>query len=148
MERLSKRSLGEYNHTIDAKGRLIFPTKYREQLGEGCIITKGIDNCLYVYDYEAWEAFEEKIDSLPIDMEESRQIQRFFLGSAMEGTFDSQGRILVAPPLREYAGFEKELTLTGVGSRIEIWDRKKYKGEELTNISNITSKFRELGLSL
>ena len=145
---MSKRFLGEYNHTIDAKGRLIFPTKYRDQLGDGCIITKGIDNCLYVFDYEAWSEFEEKIDSLPMDMEESRRIQRFFLGSAMEGSFDTQGRILIAPPLRKYAGFEKEITLSGVGKRIEIWDRQRYEGEELSSINEITSKFRELGLSL
>ncbi len=148
VEKLSKRFYGEYNHTVDAKGRLIFPSKYREQLGEGCMVTKGIDSCLYVYDYEAWAAFEEKIDALPIDMEETRQIQRFFLGSAMEGSFDSQGRILLTQPLRDYAGLEKEITLSGVGSRIEIWNRNRYRDEELANISGITAKFRELGLSL
>lgn len=148
MENIPEMFRGEFNHTIDAKGRLIFPTKYREQLGEGCMITRGIDDCVYAYDMEDWERFEEKIANLPLDMEESRKLQRFFLGSAMEGTFDSQGRILISTPLRKYAGFEKEVTLLGVGNHIEIWDRNKYESAQVSSVNEITSKIRELGLSL
>ena len=112
--------MGEYNHTIDAKGRLIVPSKFREILGDVFVVTKGLDGCLFVYDNEEWKRFEEKLRSLPITNKEARQFVRFFLAGATEAEVDKQGRILIPNVLREFAALTKDVVLVGVGSRIEI----------------------------
>ena len=112
--------MGEYNHTIDAKGRLIIPSKFREILGDAFVVTKGLDGCLFVYDNEEWKRFEEKLRSLPITNKEARQFVRFFLAGATEAEVDKQGRILIPNVLREFAEITKDVVLVGVGSRIEI----------------------------
>lgn len=118
--------MGEYNHTIDAKGRLIVPAKFREVLGDEFVVTKGLDGCLFVYPNEEWQAFEEKLKLLPLTNKNSRQFTRFFLAGAASCEVDKQGRILLPSVLREFAQLEKEVVLVGVASRIEIWSKKKW----------------------
>ncbi|MDO4173783.1 MAG: division/cell wall cluster transcriptional repressor MraZ [Eubacteriales bacterium] len=116
---------GEYQHTLDAKGRLFIPAKLREELGDSFVVTKGLDECLFLYPQEAWDMLEEKIRQLP--MSKSRSLQRFFLSSAADAVVDKQGRIVVPPVLRTYAGLERDVTIIGVSERAEIWDRQKWE---------------------
>lgn len=99
--------MGEYNHTIDAKGRLIIPSKFREVLGEEFVITKGLDGCLFVYDNQEWNAFEEKLKALPLNKKDNRQFVRFFLAGAAEVEVDKQGRILVPGNLRDLQDWKR-----------------------------------------
>lgn len=99
--------MGEYNHTIDAKGRLIVPAKFREVLGDEFVVTKGLDNCLFVYPNDEWQKFEEKLQTLPLTNKNARQFTRFFLAGAASVEVDKQGRILLPSVLREFAGLEK-----------------------------------------
>ena len=115
--------MGEYSHTIDAKGRLIVPSRFREQLGDEFVVTKGLDGCLFVYDQTEWTKFEEKLRALPITNANVRNFTRFMLGGASACEVDKQGRILLPAPLRTFAHLEKEVVLVGVGSRIVIWNR-------------------------
>ncbi|MCR5235810.1 MAG: division/cell wall cluster transcriptional repressor MraZ [Lachnospiraceae bacterium] len=141
--------IGEYNHTIDAKGRLIVPAKYRDNLGERFYVTKGFDDCLFVYAEEDFNILQEKIRALPLSNKESRTISRFFLGSAQEGELDKQGRILISGPLREHADLVKDVVLVGVGNHIEIWSKDRYEAsEESMDVDNVALKLEELGLSL
>ena len=141
--------IGEYNHTIDAKGRLIVPAKYRDNLGERFYVTKGFDDCLFVYAEEDFNILQEKIRALPLSNKESRTISRFFLGSAQEGELDKQGRILISGPLREHADLIKDVVLVGVGNHIEIWSKDRYDAsEESMDVDNVALKLEELGLSL
>ena len=100
---------GEFNHSIDSKGRLIIPSKLRDSLGEHFVITKGMDGCLFLYPENEWEAFEEKLRTLPLTNKKARDFKRFFLGSAVEGEIDKQGRVLLSTSLRTYADLEKEM---------------------------------------
>lgn len=141
--------MGEYNHTIDAKGRLIIPSKFREALGDEFVVTKGLDGCLFVFDLTEWSAFEEKLKSLPITNKDARQFVRFFLAGAASVEVDKQGRILVPNVLREFAGLSKDTTLIGVGSRIEIWDKARYEGTSTyEDMEEIAEHMAELGLSI
>lgn len=119
--------MGEYSHTIDAKGRIIVPAKFRESLGDNFVVTKGLDNCLFVYTSEEdWRKFEEKLRTLPLTNKDARKFTRFFLAGAAEMEIDKQGRILIPSVLREFAALEKDVVLVGVGSRIEIWDKASW----------------------
>ncbi len=118
--------MGEYNHTIDAKGRLIVPAKFREQLGEEFVVTKGLDGCLFVYPKEEWKVLEEKLRGLPLMHKEARKFSRFFLAGAASLEIDKMGRILLPQVLREFAGLTKEVVLAGVLERVEIWDKEKW----------------------
>ncbi len=115
---------GEYQHTLDAKGRLFIPAKLREQLGDSFVVTKGLDECLFAYPQEAWEKLEQKIRQLP--MSKSRSLQRFFLSSAADVIVDRQGRIIIPPVLRSYAGLERDVVVIGVGERAELWDARRW----------------------
>ena len=115
--------MGEYNHTVDAKGRLIVPSKFREQLGEEFVVTKGLDGCLFAYENSEWKALEEKLHTLPLTNANARKFSRFFLAGATVCEVDKQGRILLPSVLREFAKIDKDAVLVGVGSRIEIWSR-------------------------
>lgn len=115
--------IGEYSHTIDAKGRLIVPSKFREQLGDEFVVTKGLDGCLFVYENSEWKSFEEKLHALPLTNANARKFSRFFLAGACACEVDRQGRILIPSVLREFAKLEKDVVLVGVGSRIEIWNK-------------------------
>ncbi len=141
--------MSEYNHTVDAKGRLIIPSKFRDVLGEEFVISKGMDGCLFVYANDDWKAFEEKLTSLPLINKEARQFARFFLAGAAQVEVDKQGRILLPTSLRTFAGLEKDVVLVGVGSRIEIWDKDKY--EAITadeNMDDISGAMEALGLTI
>mgnify|MGYP004499938581 FL=1 len=118
--------MGEYSHTIDAKGRIIVPARFRESLGDNFVITKGLDNCLFVYTSEDWLKFEEKLRTLPLTNKDARKFTRFFLAGAAEMEVDKQGRILIPSVLREFAALQKDVVFVGVGSRIEIWDRARW----------------------
>ena len=141
--------MGEYNHTIDAKGRLIIPSKFREILGDVFVVTKGLDGCLFVYDNEEWKRFEEKLRALPITNKEARQFVRFFLAGAAEVEVDKQGRILIPNVLREFAGLAKDVALVGVGSRIEIWSRERFEDTAaFDDMDEIAEHMAELGLGI
>ena len=141
--------MGEYNHTIDTKGRLIIPSKFREKLGEEFVVTKGLDGCLFVYDNSEWTAFEEKLKSLPLTNKEARQFVRFFLAGATLAEVDKQGRILIPAVLREFAGLQKEVVLVGVASRVEIWSKEKWDTTaNYDDMEEIAEHMSELGLSI
>lgn len=135
---------GEYQHTLDAKGRLFIPAKLREQLGDSFIVTKGLDDCLFVYPQEAWEELEQKIRQLP--MSKSRSLQRFCLSSAADVTVDRQGRIVIPPVLRSYAKLERDVVVIGVGERAELWDARRWNAytDDLDSES-IAQAMEELG---
>ncbi|MEG0614944.1 MAG: division/cell wall cluster transcriptional repressor MraZ [Oscillospiraceae bacterium] len=116
--------MGSFNHNIDVKGRMNFPTKLREILGDSFIVTKGLDECLFVYSKEEWAVLEEKIKAIPLS--KGRVLQRFFFSGASEIESDKQGRILIPQPLREYAGLEKDIVVIGASNRAEIWDKAKW----------------------
>ncbi len=116
--------IGQYQHNIDVKGRLIVPVKFREDLGELFYITKGLDGCLFVLSSGEWSRLQEKIKSLPIS--KARKLQRFFFSGAAEVEVDKQGRILIPQQLREYANLKKDVTFIGTCSRAEIWDSETW----------------------
>ena len=141
--------MGEYNHTIDSKGRLIIPSKFRETLGDEFVVTKGLDGCLFVYDNNEWSAFEEKLKSLPLTNKDARQFVRFFLAGATLAEVDKQGRILVPANLREFAGLEKEVVLVGVASRVEIWSKARWEDTaSYDDVEEIAEHMAELGLGI
>ncbi len=141
--------MGRYNHTIDPKGRLSIPSKYREILGDDFVVSKGMDDCLYVYANEDWKVFEGKLASLPLMSEEARQFARFFLSGAQPVTVDKQGRILMPQDLRDFAGLEKDVVLAGMGSRIEIWSLERWKANNDTvDINAISKGVMNLGLTI
>ncbi len=139
--------MGEYNHTIDAKGRLIVPSKYRDVLGDEFVVTKGLDGCLFVYDNKEWHAFEEKLKSLPLNNADARKFTRFFLAGATTAEVDKQGRILIPSVLRDFAALEKDVTLIGVGGRVEIWSKERYEGTvSYEDMDEVTNHMNEMGL--
>ena len=141
--------MSEYNHTVDAKGRLIIPSKFRESLGDEFVISKGMDGCLFVYANDDWKAFEEKLTSLPLINKEARQFARFFLAGAAQVEVDKQGRILLPASLRSFANLDKDVVLVGVGSRIEIWDKEKYEALSADeNMDDIANAMEALGLTI
>lgn len=119
--------IGEYEHSLDVKGRLIMPIKLREDIGDNFIITKGLDGCLFGFPLDEWKKFEEKLKSLPLTNKNARDFVRFFLSGAVNSEIDKQGRFLIASNLREYASMEKEVVIIGVGTRIEFWSKDKWK---------------------
>ncbi len=141
--------MGEYNHTIDIKGRLIVPTKFREQLGEAFVIAKGNDGCLAIYTNEAWETFMKKIQALPAN-KDIRTYVRAIAGSAVAVEADKQGRVLVPGNLREYAGLDKDVVLAGVIDKIEVWDKNRWMEQtDIDNIDDIAEEMAErYGLSI
>ena len=118
--------IGEYSHDVDVKGRMNFPVRLREDLGESFILTKGLDNCLFVYSKEEWAVLEGKIKEMP--MSKGRVLQRFFFSGACEVEPDKQGRILIPASLREYAGLERDVMVIGASNRAEIWDKSAWEG--------------------
>ncbi|SFU98872.1 division/cell wall cluster transcriptional repressor MraZ [Butyrivibrio sp. INlla21] len=140
---------GEYSHSIDAKGRLIIPAKFRELLGEQFVVTKGFDGCLFVFAQEGWDKFEEKLQSLPMDKPEARMLGRFFIAGAIDAETDKQGRILIPANLLQHAGIEKEAVIAGVGNRAEIWSKAEWeKASSFEDINGIAAKMSEYGLSI
>lgn len=117
--------VGEYQHNIDAKGRMIMPAKFREHLGERFFVTKGLDNCLFVLSQEEWTKLDEKLSALSLS--QGRATQRFFYGGMAECELDKQGRILIPASLREFAGLTKDVVVTGMARRVEIWDKAAWE---------------------
>ena len=139
--------IGEYNHTIDSKGRLIVPSKFREALGDEFVVTKGLDGCLFVYPMEEWTAFTDKLKELPLTKKDARQFSRFFLAGAASCEVDKQGRILLPSVLREFAGIGKDAVLVGVGSRIEIWNKDKWmEANTFDDMEEIAEHMEGLGI--
>jgi MraZ protein len=116
--------MGEYHHSIDNKGRMIVPSKFREELGEMFIITRGLDQCLFGYPLSEWAVIEEKLKGLPLTKKDARAFTRFFFSGATESELDKQGRINIPAPLLQYAKLEKECVILGVSNRIEIWSKQ------------------------
>lgn len=116
--------MGEYHHSLDDKKRLIIPSKFRDDLGESFIITRGIENCLFVYPKDNWEKIVNKLESLPFTKKDARTFTRFFLSGATVAEFDKQGRINITSPLISYANIIKECVIIGTGDRLEIWSNE------------------------
>ncbi len=128
--------IGEFEHSLDAKGRIIMPAKLRESIGEKFVVTKGLDGCLFAFSLSEWTNFEEKLKSLPLSNKNSREFTRFFLSGASECEIDKQGRFLIPTNLRSIANLKKDIVIIGVGTRIEIWDKEKW--EEYNSVDNIS----------
>lgn len=118
--------MGEYLHNMDKKGRVIMPANFREKLQDKFVITRGLDNCLFLYPPAEWEKLEEELNSLPLTQKDARKFVRFFLSGATECDLDSQGRISLPKNLRSYADLDREIVIAGIGSRIELWAREKW----------------------
>ncbi|MHB1127122.1 MAG: division/cell wall cluster transcriptional repressor MraZ [Bacillota bacterium] len=143
--------MGEYQHTVDNKGRLIIPAKFREGLGENFVVTKGLDNCLFGYPASEWHSLEEKLRTLPFTRADARAFVRFFFSGATECEIDKQGRILLPNNLREFAGLSKDVVIIGVSSRIEIWSRKawdEYSTRAETEYDALAEKLKDLDLGI
>ncbi len=140
---------GEYQHTIDSKGRVSVPSKFREGLGDKFIITKGLDNCLFAYSLQEWKSLEDKLKTLPFTDKDVRNFIRFFFAGASECEIDKQGRILIPQNLRAYASFDKDLSIIGVSLRVELWDRQKwevYNSNDFLESSKNLEKMAMLGI--
>jgi len=140
--------MGEYNHTIDEKGRIVVPSKIREQLGHDFVVTRGLDNCLFIYPKNEWDNVINKYKELP-NTKDARNFMRFFLSGATVNEFDKQGRINIANSLIKYANLKKDCVIIGVNERLEIWDKDSWeefisKNEE--NLSDIADKLFEIKL--
>lgn len=141
--------IGEYNHSIDTKGRLSIPSKFREELGEQFIVTKGLDNCLFVYPLNEWKILEDKLKQLPMTNRDARAFVRFFFAGATECELDNQGRIRIPNNLREHALLQKEAVIIGVATRIEIWSNEQwqqYNDDANLSYDDIATKMQELGI--
>ena len=140
--------MGEYNHSVDAKGRLIVPAKFREQLGEEFVVTKGLDGCLFVYPQEEWKHIEDKFREVPLTTKDARKFSRFFFAGAADCEVDKQGRVLIPSVLREFAGLNKEVVLVGVLNRIEIWSKERWQENEYDDMDEIAEHMAALGLGI
>ncbi|MBQ8663258.1 MAG: division/cell wall cluster transcriptional repressor MraZ [Eubacterium sp.] len=141
--------MGEYNHTVDTKGRLIIPAKFREALGEEFVVTKGLDGCLFIYSEEEWKNIEEKFRNTPLTTRDARKFSRFFFAGAATCELDKQGRILIPAVLREFAGLEKDVVLAGVFNKIEIWSKDRWLDEgNYDDMEEVAEHMAELGLSI
>ncbi len=141
--------IGEYQHTLDNKGRIIIPSKLREDLGEDFIITKGLDNCLFVYPNNEWKILEEKLKVLPMTNRDARAFVRFFFSGAAECTLDKQGRVLLPANLREHSKLNKDAVIIGVSTRVEIWSKEEwdsYNEDDSLSYDNIAEKMAQLGI--
>lgn len=140
--------IGEYNHSLDIKNRMIIPAKFREELGDTFVATKGLDGCLYVYPMSEWRILEEKLKKLPLTSKDARAFVRFFYSGANEINIDKQGRALLPQNLLEYGQINKEIVVIGVMTRIEIWSKEKWNDYNDSDIDfdEIAEKMSELGI--
>ncbi len=141
--------IGEYQHTIDDKGRLALPVKFRKELEKGAVVTRGLDNCLSLYTKKAWEAMADKLQGLPISQSKSRAFARLMLAGAMDVSLDKQGRVVLPEYLRQYASLKKKTVVAGLYDRLEIWDESawtKYKSATEKDSSEIAEALGELGV--
>jgi MraZ protein len=139
--------MGEYNHTIDAKGRLIVPSRFREELGEEFVVTKGLDGCLFVYPISEWKVFEGELRTLPMNNKDARKFSRFFLAGATMCELDKQGRILIPAVLREFAALEKDVVFAGVSARVEIWSKERWAQiSEYDDMEDVAEHMSQIGI--
>lgn len=141
--------IGEYTHTIDPKKRLAVPAKLRKELGDKVIVTRGLNNCLFVYPLAEWQKLTEKLSSLPVGQGDTRSFLRLLFSGAAEIELDQLGRILVPDYLKQYAGLHQRVVITGVYDRLEVWDEARwssYKQEVEKNTDMIAEKLGQLGL--
>jgi len=139
--------IGEYEHSLDDKGRLIMPAKFREDIGEKFIVTKGLDGCLFAFSLEEWKVFEQKLRALPISNKDARAFSRFFFAGAIDCELDKQGRFLISNNLRGFAELLKDVIIIGMESRIEIWNKDKWeKCDEDMSADEIAEKMQMLGI--
>ncbi|MEW8973295.1 MAG: division/cell wall cluster transcriptional repressor MraZ [Tissierellaceae bacterium] len=141
--------IGEYQHTIDSKGRMIIPSKFREDLGDEFVITKGLDSCLFIYGKDEWKKVEDKLKSLPLTNRDARAFIRFFFSGASECNLDKQGRVLIPNNLREHSKLEKDAVIIGVATRLEIWSKEQwelYTDDDNLSYDSIAEKMAELGI--
>jgi len=141
--------IGEYKHSLDAKGRMAVPAKFRKGLVGGAIVTRGLDRCLFVFAKNEWETLAKKLSELPLAQANSRAFVRLMLAGAAEGEIDAQGRILIPDYLREYADLKKDAVVTGLMNRIEVWNAeswKEYKAKTESASDEIAEKMGELGI--
>lgn len=140
--------IGEYKHSLDSKNRMIIPSKFREELGENFVLTKGLDGCLYLYTMDEWKSLEKKLRQLPLTSKDARAFVRFFFSGANEINIDKQGRALIPQNLLEYGQINKEIVSIGVMTRIEIWSKEKWEEYNASDMDfdEITEKMSELGI--
>lgn len=141
--------IGEYQHTLDNKGRVTMPSKFRDDLGEKFVITKGLDSCLFVYPMSEWKTIQEKLKTLPLTNRDARAFVRFFFSGASESSLDKQGRVLIPANLREHSRLEKEAVIIGVATRLEIWSKDSwndYTNDDNLSYDSIAEKMAELGI--
>ncbi|MFW6287800.1 MAG: division/cell wall cluster transcriptional repressor MraZ [bacterium] len=141
--------MGEYQHNMDSKGRVIIPAKFRDELGDNFVATRGLDNCLFVYPMNEWAVLEEKLTSLPLTSKNARTFVRFFFSGATECTLDKQGRISIPSNLRDYAELSKETVIIGLANRIELWSKERwdsYLDDAEDSYEDIASAMEELGI--
>ena len=140
--------IGEYQHSLDSKNRIIVPSKLREGLGDKFVITKGLDGCIYAYTISEWEILENKLKTLPLTNRDARAFVRFFFSGACIVELDKQGRGLIPQNLKEYAGIEKDIVSIGVLSRVEIWSKEKWINYNQSDIDYnlIAEKMNDLGI--
>ena len=141
--------IGEYNHNLDEKGRLAVPVKFRNDLKKGAVVTKGLDGCLFLYTMNEWKILAEKLSRLPISQSGTRAFARLMLAGAMDVQIDKQGRIVIPDYLRKYAGMKKKIVVSGLYSRLEIWDEnswEKYKKRTEKESEDIAEKLGEIGV--
>ncbi|GIP41991.1 transcriptional regulator MraZ [Paenibacillus sp. J45TS6] len=135
--------MGEFQHSIDDKGRIIIPAKFREPLGPSFVITRGLDQCLFVYPMEEWVIMEQKLKALPLMKSDARAFTRFFFSGATECELDKQGRVNLPPNLRDYAKMDKECVVLGVSNRVEIWSKgiwEQYYSQSEETFNDIAEK--------
>jgi MraZ protein len=136
--------IGEYNHTLDKKGRVIVPSRFRDELGDTFIITRGMDSCLFLYPLHEWKNLETRLKTLPFNKAETRAFMRMFFSGASEVEVDKQGRVLIPPLLREHSQLKKDVVFIGVSNRAEIWSREIW--EEYSN--NSSQSFEQISEKL
>jgi len=141
--------IGEYNHNLDDKGRLAIPAKFRTILKKGAVVTKGLDNCLFLYSKEQFEIIAKKFAALPISQAKARAFSRHMLAGAMDVEFDNQGRITLPEYLRDFSELKKKIIVAGLYNHLEIWDEaawNRYKGENEKNSNSIAEEMGDLGI--
>jgi MraZ protein len=141
--------IGEYQHIIDEKGRLAIPIKFRSDLAKGAVVTRGLDNCLFIYAQDEWQKLADKLTKLPISKYNTRAFARLMLAGAMDLEIDKQGRIIIPDYLRRFAGLKKEVIVAGLYNRLEVWNEEawlKYKQGTEKNSGDIAEKLGELGV--
>lgn len=141
--------IGEYSHNLDEKGRLAIPAKFRRELAKGAVVTRGLDNCLFLYSKNEWQKLAQKLAALPISQANSRAFARLMLAGAMDAPIDKQGRIIIPEYLRQFARLNKNIIIAGLLNRLELWDGdnwKTYKSQTERESGEIAERMAELGV--